>query len=820
MAFTSLRTRLASLPLVLAGPILRKTTEESVTVWLALQASAEVTLRIFKSDAAGSPDLFASAPAKTVRLGRNLHVVCVTARKKADAEALTHNQLYFYDLAVKTAEGTHDLKGATKAADPSVYAYGSHRLPSFVLPPFRLEDLRIFQGSCRKPNSKGVDTLSWLDDFIAEKADASDVRPHLLVMSGDQIYADEVADVLLLMLTDAAQTLMGAPEPLPVPGGAETLGESNPPSTRTQLTKDAKFTTVDRRSHLLSFGEYMAMYLFVWSDVLWPDEVPDFVDVNAVVMRPADKKQLASLAGDLATQRAGVVEFRAGLKKVRRALANIPVYMIFDDHEVTDDWNMTQEFCEIVYGNVLGMRVVQNGLLAYVFCQHWGNAPEQFERPAVGADVLAKFNGAAKYGDIADDELLKRAVGLHTPAQMRAQQPAFSNFHETGTRQQTPGGLIDTKSFLFHYTLEAKNFQLIVTDTRTWRSFPRADAPDLIQEAQIPVQLASTPPLEARIPIIVVSTNMPPCPGIRQATRDLPGIDKDFIYDDLFDSWEIDRVDYPRALAQISRKFPLDDKVHRGAGVLLSGDVHSSSAQRLLYEATAQVGDKAGAPTRAKLVFAQLVGSPLHNQYGKPEGLHRGGYAWVPEKFLARILRQDLLLTEGFVGWNPVTTKDEDIVAIIFMHDKFVLHGDYEMIYRGDHANYTTRKQELPHVWEKEIKSLKKPPDFRMRLDYLRSVRRSSNFVNEPLTESEKFKKKHGKATAWRKYLESRDGREIVGRSNIGEFSFKKASAPPVLSVVYRIHFEMSANRQWHEHVVSLDIDDDKYPIAKDPGVP
>jgi phosphodiesterase/alkaline phosphatase D-like protein len=31
------------------------------------------------------------------------------------------------------------------------------------------------------------------------------------------------------------------------------------------------------------------------------------------------------------------------LPKVRRVLANIPTYMIFDDHDITDDWNITEE---------------------------------------------------------------------------------------------------------------------------------------------------------------------------------------------------------------------------------------------------------------------------------------------------------------------------------------------------------------------------------------------------------------------------------------------------------------------------------------------
>src|SRR5206468_3967538 len=78
------------------------------------------------------------------------------------------------------------------------------------------------------------------------------------------------------------------------------------------------------------------------------------------------------------TNNKSVSEFFQSLYKVRRALANVPTYTIFDDHEITDDWNMTPTFCHDVYGNELGKRVVQNGLLAYALCQHWGNKPEDF----------------------------------------------------------------------------------------------------------------------------------------------------------------------------------------------------------------------------------------------------------------------------------------------------------------------------------------------------------------------------------------------------------------------------------------------------------
>ena len=35
---------------------------------------------------------------------------------------------------------------------------------------------------------------------------------------------------------------------------------------------------------------------------------------------------------------ARLTEIKRTLPKVRRALANVPTYMIFDDHEISDDW--------------------------------------------------------------------------------------------------------------------------------------------------------------------------------------------------------------------------------------------------------------------------------------------------------------------------------------------------------------------------------------------------------------------------------------------------------------------------------------------------
>ena len=66
-----------------------------------------------------------------------------------------------------------------------------------------MTDLRIVHGSCRRPHANVPDLLADLDGLI-EKARTNGLeRPHQLFMTGDQIYADDVATSLLHLATDA-----------------------------------------------------------------------------------------------------------------------------------------------------------------------------------------------------------------------------------------------------------------------------------------------------------------------------------------------------------------------------------------------------------------------------------------------------------------------------------------------------------------------------------------------------------------------------------------------------------------------------------------
>lgn len=81
------------------------------------------------------------------------------------------------------------------------------------------------------------------------------------------------------------------------------------------------------------------------------------------------------------------------LLKVRRLLANIPTYMIFDDHDVTDDWNITGYWYDKVRSSPLGRRIISNALAAYWAFQGWGNDPGNFDSDMI-TSITEHLNNA------------------------------------------------------------------------------------------------------------------------------------------------------------------------------------------------------------------------------------------------------------------------------------------------------------------------------------------------------------------------------------------------------------------------------------------
>jgi hypothetical protein len=452
---------------VLAGPILRRVEPDQVTVWLALKEPQVVTLEILNVNDV----LQFSGNRSTIRLGLHLHVVAVTARFDASATPaqtkLEADQNYSYNLMF--SDGTQ-LRGSPLSA---AISYAPLALPSFALPPTDRKNLRLIHGSCRKAHGPSLDSMPAIDEIISIDVTDPRKRPHQLFLTGDQIYADDVADPLLYMLRDAESALIGWRETLPGdPPGQELLpGKRTPLTRRAGLTASLHDADLEAKSHLLLFGEYTMMYLFAWSDVLWPDDadLPPFETTFPTAQGRSDS-DTEYTRESYKEETAAIKDFSRDLFNVRRALANVPTYMIFDDHEITDDWFMSMEWCISVIGSPLGRRVIQNGMLAYALCQGWGNNPAAFET-GPGSELLAAMDTFA--GSNGSDEAARRRIAnrLGLPFDQVEADRFIADLK--GRRYLNHIGTEPWHNGIsWHYLIAGSGYEALVLDTRTWRAYP------------------------------------------------------------------------------------------------------------------------------------------------------------------------------------------------------------------------------------------------------------------------------------------------------------------------------------------------------------
>jgi hypothetical protein len=712
MPWTSLANRLPQLPLILCGPLVRRVEPRAVTIWVALKAPRHITLRIYTRDAAGTLRVVLAGTRRTVRLGDGLHLAAITARTPDAAPALTSDYLYYYDLffAEEETGGASPSAPAPSLATPGVLladptsasdlerlVYPGHPLPAFVLPPADLGRVRLFHGSCRKPHGVGHDALLALD--LALDASASDGRPadrpQQLFLTGDQIYADDVAASVLFSLIDLEAILFAGNQPEELPLVGLIAGDLAPLMRDYAVADLARFTTVSPANHLLSRAEYCGMYLLSWSGALWPTSLPTIEDIWATYpdTRPTDPAEAERIASVDAAQRARVEDFRASLPLVRRALANIATYMVFDDHDVTDDWFLDGAWCQDVLASPLGRRIVRNGLFAYAFFQAWGNDPEQFAGEA-GAALLAATD--LWRGDEADprhaDEIERR---LGMPA----------SFLGAGELEHPAGAL------RWPFQVDTPAYRVLVLDERTRRTYatPKA-APGLLSPSAIEEQVERRArPADLPTPEVTIIVAQTPVLGVDLVERVQTLSSNNYAFDR--ESWSLDREIHQRflrALAPLRRV------------VILSGDVHYAFGTSLEYW-----DETRDPPQTAK--YVNFVSSSLKNEAaGTQKALLTVAY---PEIFW--------LLSRGRMP--PIE---------LFAWDLF--GGDHTAVHA---ALASIRARAWRPLWaaNRLIEALRSPvslvlpargwprrafaadpPDRRLRLRYLRDVRLAQTGPSEP----------------------------------------------------------------------------------------
>lgn len=619
-----------NLPPILAGPLLRRVEPTLVTVWVALSVSRTVELGIWTGPTAAPAGFFGNssaqetASAASIQVGDKLHIALVAL--DLTAAPLIPGQIYSYNIALTGGSSPQDLNSLSLLEDQGpaterthlALGYLPNQLPSFALPPIELDRLQLVHGSCRKAHGPGADGLTALDKMIERTRTDPFARPHQLFLTGDQIYADDVAMMLLPLLTETGNALLGSTEKLPLKtGGAEIKVEAtaaNFPATWRQelIVEQAKFSSGEGSSHVLSFGEFCAIYLYYWSNVseLWgsfPSEESLFPegDANTLVaalpshlqtLYPAkDRKKKVKTRNELKDHYDDELErlknFKKSLNNVRRVLANVPSYMIFDDHEVTDDWYLTQDWTSKVMTAPLGVTALRNGLLSFALFQAWGNDPRAWQS-----------------GDRAT--LLTLAPQLFAGSDGPATAPANQIDTLFGFGGSDP-------KIEWHYTVPTGPTTTVVLDTRTRRSFVgRYNPPGLLNDtalnAQLPATLAPSP--GAEVLLIVSPAPVMGLALIEELLQPLAarGV-SDFFMSVLFGGppkisgfmeWDMEAwsLDAPRFEALLARFFEMRRVV------ILSGDVHYGFSAEMDYWVNGQ-------PQPGR--FVQLTASAIKNQWSE-----------------------------------------------------------------------------------------------------------------------------------------------------------------------------------------------------------
>lgn len=360
---------------------------------------------LFEAELDSSAEVLAGEQKKSqvqqIKVGKSAYINLITiyAQGNLPENIFPENKALAYDILAYLPEQELEPKSVTSL---NHLLYSGQNLPSFVISP---TINKVLHGSCRKPHHPDEDGLkqvdavienSLIDEANTDALESMIQRPSLLMMSGDQVYVDDVAGPTLNAIHQVIDKL----------GLFDEILEDQNSVTDSQVLYGHKysyfqrqhilpthieqtlfgqkvnpiFTSVHVENHLITLSEVLAMYLLTWSPELW--DIVEIDEPPTGLSAPLKDKYLQELES--------IKAFHQGLYQVRRAMAHIPVYMIFDDHDITDDWNLTRGWEEAVYSNPFAQQIIGNALVGYFLCQGWGNAPDKFV--SVLAEHMPVFN--------------------------------------------------------------------------------------------------------------------------------------------------------------------------------------------------------------------------------------------------------------------------------------------------------------------------------------------------------------------------------------------------------------------------------------------
>lgn len=375
------------LPDILCGPMVRRLNSQEMVIWLVTSQNNDIQCVIEREAPHSEPGMVFTGQEAHSSRNQNSARIQNSSRIQIGTSAFIHtltysfqtpleeNEVFSYDLILQDGEA----KGLAKTC-PFLFLPDQHALQVIYKP--RLDS--VFHGSCRKPHFPSGDALVDVHRELVSRNITE--RPALLMMAGDQVYVDDVAGPMLVAIHQVIAELGLFPERLQgsvVNDTQSLLAHAACYYQRTALLPDEEenaklqrrffaskrkpiFTSVNAQNHLITAAEVFAMYLLSWSPAVWR-----LVDLTHHAV-PEPYHQLYE------QERTEIERFAAGLPDVAAVFAHLPTYMIFDDHDVTDDWNLTRAWEQAAYGHPFSRRIIGNALLGYWLFQGLGNNPADF----------------------------------------------------------------------------------------------------------------------------------------------------------------------------------------------------------------------------------------------------------------------------------------------------------------------------------------------------------------------------------------------------------------------------------------------------------
>ncbi len=646
-----------NIPLLLAGPIIRRIDKLKVCIWIATSKNVQARVKIFRiegplerkenemalnkiknSENNREPfqhnfKLIGEGVNNPLELGDNLFINLVMAKplnenkfddvlqqNKSPLE-FPLNELLAYDveLELKTETGTSEivtLKDLDLLSGKDSILYQPYEqtvqnhtfkddikdnrqqkypnLPMFFIPDANTT-LNILYGSCRKLHGDDVDSLIIGDKLMQNSFFDLGKRPSALFLIGDQIYADEVAGPLITYISKFSTQLLGWEETI---DGLDKIPCDLKVGERKEIvSKAARFTSESSENHLLSFGEFAAMYIVAWNRLSWPEHFDP---------PPKDNNGTSYNLQNYINELKELEESRRNLIGIRRLLANIPSYMICDDHEITDDWNINKRWHDDVNQSEVGKQIISNGLLAYWAFQSWGNDPESFDR-----DFISKIKN---YLDSKKQQSIKPSLSVKT---------TFDSISTPTSLNDTILSSENIKEFENqvllgkNWTYVAPTYPLTVfLDCRTQRTFIDKEGPPFLLSDtaldQIKIEL-NRHGYQNGEPLIIVSPT--PVFGFELAEsvqRFLTTISGSYKWD--LETWRANEQGFIRFLMYIVKNF------EPSYCIFLSGDVHYAFTMKANVDHIKTINDEnkdkkvdADHQFDYTLPIAQLTSSPFRS---------------------------------------------------------------------------------------------------------------------------------------------------------------------------------------------------------------